>query len=157
MGKVQAKLLAGVLVGPLAAALVLTVDQIFTTLQGGAGVNPLETVELKTYDWRLSTTARPETARKEIALIEIDEFSLRNLEPYFGRWPWPRAAHAILIDYLARGRPKMILYDVNFAGPDTRTGVQVRRIQEVRRRIRPGAGRSGQESGQRDHACRRDI
>jgi adenylate cyclase len=124
MGKLQAKVLAGVLVGLLAAAIVLTVDQIFTTLGGGAGVNPLETIELKTYDWRLSATARPETARKDIALIEIDEFSLRNLEPYFGRWPWPRATHAVLIDYLARGRPKMILYDVNFAGPDTRTGVQ---------------------------------
>ncbi len=103
MGKVQVKVLAGVLVGLLAAAVVLTVDQIFTTLGGGAGVNPLETIELKTYDWRLSATARPETARKDIALIEIDEFSLRNLQPNLGRWPWPRVIHAELLDYLARG------------------------------------------------------
>src|SRR6187455_2234526 len=106
MGKLQAKLLAGILVGLLAAAIVLTVDQIFTTLGGRAGVNPLETVELKTYDWRLSATARAETARKDIALIEIDEYSLRNLEPNVGRWPWPRAIHAELIDYLARAPAK---------------------------------------------------
>lgn len=122
MGKVRAKALAGVLVGLLAAAIVLTVDQIFTALGGRAGVHPLETTELKTYDWRLSATARPETARKDIALIEIDEYSLRNLQPYVGRWPWPRAIHAELLDYLARAPPKVIGYDVNFAEPDTRRG-----------------------------------
>ena len=119
MGKVQVKLLAGVLVGLLAAAIVLTVDQIFTTL---GGVNPLETIELKTYDWRLSSTARPETARTDIALVEIDEYSLRNLQPNVGRWPWPRAIHAELIDYLARAPAKVIGYDVNFAEADTRRG-----------------------------------
>ena len=122
MGKGQVKVLAGVLVGLLAAAVVLAVDQIFSTLGGGAGVNPLETIELKTYDWRLSATARPETARKDIALIEIDEYSLRNLQPNVGRWPWPRAIHAELLDYLARAPAKVIAYDVNFAEADTRRG-----------------------------------
>jgi adenylate cyclase len=120
MGKVQVKVLAGVLVGLLAAAIVLTVDQIFTTL--GAAVNPLETVELKTYDWRLSATARPETARKDIVLVEIDELSLRSLQQNAGRWPWPRVVHAMLLDYLSRAPAKVIAYDVNFAEPDTRVG-----------------------------------
>ena len=120
MGKVQAKVLAGVLVGLLAAAIVLTVDELCTTLGRGAGVNPLETIEVKTYDWRLSATARPETARKDIALIEIDEYSLRNLQPNLGRWPWPRAIHAELLDYLARAPAKVIGYDINFAEADTR-------------------------------------
>ena len=87
-----------------------------TCSSGGTGVNPLQTVELKTYDWRLTRTARPETARKDIALVEIDEYSLRNLEPYAGRWPWPRVVHAMLLDYLARGPGEgRSLYDVNFA------------------------------------------
>jgi adenylate cyclase len=120
MGKRQAKILAGVVAGLLAAAIVLTVDQIFATFGGGAGVNPLETIELKTYDWRLSATARPETARKDIALIEIDEYSLRNLQPNLGRWPWPRVVHAELLDYLARAPAKVIVYDINFAEADTR-------------------------------------
>ena len=33
---------------------------------------------MRTYDWRLTHTVRPETARKDIALIEIDEGSLRQ-------------------------------------------------------------------------------
>ena len=82
----------------------------------------LSTVELKTYDWRLSRTADPSTARKDIALIEIDEYSLRNLQQHAGRWPWPRVVHASLIDYLNRGKPKLIVYDVLFADEDLRVG-----------------------------------
>lgn len=80
------------------------------------------TVELKTYDWRLSHTADPSTARKDIALVEIDEYSLRNLQQHAGRWPWPRVVHASLIDYLNRGKPKLIVYDVLFADEDLRVG-----------------------------------
>jgi adenylate cyclase len=122
MGKLQTEALAGVLAGLLSATLVLAVDQGFSTWGGGAGVNPLQTAELKTYDWRLSATVRPETARRDIALVEIDEYSLRNLQPNVGRWPWPRAIHAELLDYLARAPAKVIGYDVNFAEADTRRG-----------------------------------
>ena len=112
---------AGLLVGCTAAAIVLAVDLLFTRFSAG-GLHPLEAVELRTYDWRLSHTARPETARTDIALVEIDEYSLRNLQPNAGRWPWPRAVHSMLIDYLARAPAKVIAYDVNFAEPDTRRG-----------------------------------
>ena len=73
------KLLAGVLVGLIAAGIVLAADRLFTVMSGGVGPTPLETIELKTYDWRLARTAHPETARQDIALIEIDEYTLRNL------------------------------------------------------------------------------
>ena len=39
-----------------------------------------------------------------------------------GRWPWPRVVHASLIDYLNRGKPKLIVYDVLFADEDLRVG-----------------------------------
>src|SRR5512142_1550672 len=81
---------AGGLIGVAAAALVLGAQGLFTAASGGTSLTPLDTIELKTYDWRLSRTARPETARKDIALVEIDEYSLRNLEANAGRWPWPR-------------------------------------------------------------------
>ena len=57
------KALAGVLIGMCAAAIVLALTNI----------EAFRTVELKMYDWRLSHTADPSTARKDIALIEIDE------------------------------------------------------------------------------------
>jgi adenylate cyclase len=115
------KLLAGLIVGLVASALIIGAD-LFLTRISAAGVQPLQAVELRTYDWRLSSTARPETARRDIALIEIDEYSLRNLQPNAGRWPWPRIVHGELLDYLARASPKVIAYDVDFAEPDSRLG-----------------------------------
>lgn len=113
------KAVAGLALGLAAAVVVLLLNLLFTAFSGGTGLHPLETVELKTYDWRLRRTAQPETARKDLVLIEIDEYSLRNLQADVGRWPWPRVLHAALLDYLSRGTPSVIAYDVNFAEPDT--------------------------------------
>src|SRR5437016_278091 len=107
---------AGALVGLAASALVLGTDVALTRLQSG-GVQLLQAIELKTYDLRLSWTAHPERARRDIALVEIDEYSLRNLQPNAGRFPWPRIVHAELLDYLGRGPAKVIAYDVFFGEP----------------------------------------
>ena len=115
------KRVAGVLVGLAAAGLVLGGERLFSTVSRG-GLNPFELAELRTYDWRLTHTARPDLARKDIAIVEIDEYSLRSLQPNAGRWPWPRAVHAMLIDYLARAPARVIAYDVVFSDADTRRG-----------------------------------
>jgi adenylate cyclase len=114
--------MAGLLVGLTSGAVVLGADLLSGALTQGSGHHPLQIAELKTYDWRLTQTARPETARTDIALVEIDEYSLRNLQPYAGRWPWPRVVHSMLIDYLARAPARLVVYDVNFAEPDSRRG-----------------------------------
>jgi adenylate cyclase len=117
------KAAAGMLVGLGAAAIVFAAaDLPFNTFSRWTGASLLQTVELKSYDWRLVRTAHPSTARKDIALVEIDEYSLRNLQPNAGRWPWPRAVHSMLIDYLARAPAKVVAYDVVFSEPDMRTG-----------------------------------
>lgn len=103
-------ILAGLGLGLVAALLVLVVHR------------SLDVVELKTYDWRMNRTARPESASPDIALVTIDEYSLRNLQSNAGRWPWPRAVHSMLIDYLAKAPAKLIAYDVDFADADTRRG-----------------------------------
>ena len=110
--RMMRKAAAGLLIGMCAAAIVLALTNI----------EAFRTVELKTYDWRLARTADPSTARKDIALIEIDEYSLRNLQQHAGRWPWPRVVHASLIEYLNRGKPTLIVYDVLFADEDLRVG-----------------------------------
>jgi adenylate cyclase len=112
---------AGLLVGCAAGALVLALAALTSRMSAG-GVDPLQSIEFRTYDWRLARTARPATARPDLALVEIDEYSLRNLQPNAGRWPWPRAVHSMLIDFLQRAPAKVIAYDVDFAEPDTRTG-----------------------------------
>jgi adenylate cyclase len=84
-------------------------------------VSFVDTIERKTYDWRIQWTADPASARKDIVLVAIDQSSVRNLEPQVGRWPWPRMIHASLIDYLARAPAKVIVYDVIFAERDRRS------------------------------------
>jgi adenylate cyclase len=81
----------------------------------------VDTVERKTYDWRIQWTADAASARKDIVLVAIDQSSIRNLEPLVGRWPWPRMVHATLLDYLARAPAKVIVYDVIFAERDRRS------------------------------------
>lgn len=57
--------------------------------------------------------ASPRTASKDIAIVAIDDRSLKALGP----WPWPHRIHAQMLEELARARPKAILYDVLFIGP----------------------------------------
>jgi adenylate cyclase len=105
------KVLVGSLIG-LAAALAA----------GLVALTPfLQTVELKTYDWRVAQTANPAAARQDIVLVAIDNASIRQLEPLVGRWPWPRLVHSHLINYLARAKARLIVYDVLFSERDRRS------------------------------------
>jgi CHASE2 domain-containing sensor protein len=54
-------------------------------------------------------------------MVLIDDHSIRQLEPVFGRWPWPRMAHAVLVDFLARGPATLVVYDVLFSEEATGT------------------------------------
>lgn len=116
---------AGAAIGLAAIAIILILKATLALFRDPAALGPYETLELQAYDWRLRSTARPETARQDIALVEIDEYSLQNLEGAAGRWPWPRVVHASLIDYLARGPAKIVAYDVTFGAADTRIGFRM--------------------------------
>lgn len=113
------------LIGLSAACLVLAAAALAKMFASANGQTPFDTIELKTYDWRMSRAAQPASARQDIVLVDIDEASLRNLQPNAGRWPWPRVVHSLVIDYLVRARPTLIVYDVNFAEPDTRQGFRM--------------------------------
>ena len=81
--------------------------------------------EWSLYDLRMRRTIAPAGAPKRIAIVEIDEQTLRALEPIAGRWPWPRLFHGGLIDFLARGPAAIVAYDVGFFEPDGRSGFDV--------------------------------
>lgn len=68
------------------------------------------------YDGLMSLAQRAPS--DDIVIVAIDNESLRGL----GRWPWPRARHAELLDRLAEARPKAIAYDVLFVEPDATPG-----------------------------------
>lgn len=82
-------------------------------------------LENLTYDWRMRATARPDTARQDIVFVEINDSSIAALEPVFGRWPWPRVAHAGIIDFLSRAGAKVIAYDVLFLDADARAAFPI--------------------------------
>ena len=108
------KLIAGVAIGVGAATLVLLV----------AWPGWLETAELKTYDWRMRTLAKIRIARgqplvhPDIVLVEITDASVRDLSEFVGRWPWPRALQAMIVDYISSGKPKAIALDLTFLEPE---------------------------------------
>jgi adenylate cyclase len=107
--------LIGVSLGVAAAGLALALSIT------PAGIN----LENSSYDWRLRATAQPDTARKDIVFVEINDSTIRALEPVFGRWPWPRVVHAGIIDYLTRAKARVIAYDVLFLEGDTRASFPV--------------------------------
>jgi len=55
--------------------------------------------EWKTYDLRVQWMAAREEPSRDIVIIALDNQSLSRLEPAVGRWPWPRAIFAGLLDY----------------------------------------------------------
>ena len=93
-----------------------------TLLAAGLARLPLfETIELKTYDLRMRRTAPTAARRDDIVLVDIDQASLRQLEPLIGRWPWPRLVHAQLVEWLTRTSARVVLYDVLFTERDRRS------------------------------------
>ena len=109
------KLLAGLALGLGAAGLVL--------LLGWTGV--LDTPELWTYDWRIRQAADPSSLHKDIAFVEFNDTTIRDLAPYLGRWPWPRVVYASFIDYLSRAPAKVIAVDFAFLEPDGTLGAKI--------------------------------
>jgi CHASE2 domain-containing sensor protein len=51
------------------------------------------------FDYRAKLTASSRPPDPSIVVVTVDDRSLELLEPLVGRWPWPRAILASLIDY----------------------------------------------------------
>jgi CHASE2 domain-containing sensor protein len=83
----------------------------------GAQSDLMQSLERKAYD--LGVLASTRTPSDKIAVIAIDEQSIANL----GRWPWPRAIHAQMLDVLAAGHAKVIGYTVFFFEPQVDAGL----------------------------------
>src|SRR5688500_16459543 len=105
------KAAAGVLLGLGAAAVVFLL----------AALGAFDIAELKLYDWRVRQTEDPASVHPDIALVLIDDQTLRDMAPAFGRWPWPRVAHALIFEFLARGPARVIAFDVGLSEPDNKT------------------------------------
>ena len=86
-----------------------------------ASADLLDRYELTTYDWRMRHAADPQSVNRNIVLVEINDLSIRELadpDGYRMRWPWPRVASGLVIDFLHRGGAKVIGVDFQFSERD---------------------------------------
>ena len=79
-----------------------------------------ELIELKTYDLRFLMRGQKKPANAVVMAV-IDEKSLDKE----GRWPWPRAKIADLIDILNKDEAKVIGFDIGFLEPDENSNLKL--------------------------------
>jgi adenylate cyclase len=60
----------------------------------------------------------PGSIHPAIVLIEINDTTLRDLVPFAGRWPWPRALHTLLLSFLRDAKAKVVALDLGFSEPE---------------------------------------
>ncbi len=77
-----------------------------------ASLSFFQTLELKTLDYRFQLKAGTSTASPDIVIVEVDDASIKFLEPEVGRWPWPRNVYAVLIDFIRQAGTRLILFDL---------------------------------------------
>ena len=96
------------------AALAFTL--VFLVLAFGLFANSFESLERYTYD--LGVRSHVRAPNDKIVVVTIDDDSIAKL----GRWPWPRAQQAQLIDKLREGGAKVIANTVFYSEPDAGAG-----------------------------------
>ena len=62
--------------------------------------------------------AQRDQADPDIVLVDIDDYSLRAMADTVGRWPWPRATHAELAEWLLAQGARAVVFDIWFSEPD---------------------------------------
>ena len=82
------------------------------------GTYPMQSLELRTLDWRFRTLHDRTRADTGIVIVDVDELSLDLLRPSVGRWPWPRDVWAMVVRYLRAGGARVIAFDFGFFDPD---------------------------------------
>ncbi len=79
----------------------------------------LDRYEMTTYDWRMRLAARPQSVNRDIVFVEINDLSIRTLQQDFRmRWPWPRVAMGLAIEFLRRAPARVIAVDVAYPERD---------------------------------------
>ncbi len=91
---------------------------IFSITVAGYFHGYFEKPEFFVYDTKSKIFHSDKIPPKNIKVILVDDASLKALEGVAGRWPWPRTIWADLLDFLSRGEPRAVLFDILF---DART------------------------------------
>ncbi|PYC23598.1 adenylate/guanylate cyclase domain-containing protein [Aquipseudomonas alcaligenes] len=69
-------------------------------------------------DWLIRQRATQQAPDPRIVVIDIDDTSLQALAGEAGKWPWPRALHAELLEHLLAQQAEAVVFDVLFSEAD---------------------------------------
>jgi len=111
-GKGLQRPLWGLLIAASMAALLL--------LLHAAGA--LQRAEHISHDQRMVWSRAGTTLHPAVAVVLIDEASLQALDPLVGRYPWPRAVYADLIDFFMLAGARAVVFDVLFTEREGEAG-----------------------------------
>ena len=75
-------------------------------------------VKTSSYDLAIQKRLDGPSASSEIVIIDIDEKSIAELSPKFGRWPWSRELMAEVIAGLGEHKPSVIFMNMLISEPD---------------------------------------
>lgn len=95
----------------VAIAISLLVLTATLTLRYAGAFDRLEFFLYDAMHKRLRADKKP---HEKVKVILIDETSLKAMENVAGRWPWPRAIWADLLEFLSAGGAKTVLFDILF-------------------------------------------
>lgn len=96
---------------------------------------PIQTLEYKTYDVR--QRMRQKKPASPVVIVAVDDQSILKL----GRWPWPRAYMAELIDTISEAAPSLIAVNILYTEPDRNSGLD--EVRAIRKMVEEGGKADG--------------
>ncbi|MDX5371645.1 MAG: adenylate/guanylate cyclase domain-containing protein [Pseudomonadaceae bacterium] len=69
-------------------------------------------------DWLIRQRAAQQVPDPRIVVVDVDDLSLQALAGEAGKWPWPRALHAELLEHLLAQQAEAVVFDLLFSEAD---------------------------------------
>ncbi|HTH40352.1 MAG TPA: adenylate/guanylate cyclase domain-containing protein [Rhodocyclaceae bacterium] len=100
--------------------LFLQVALFLLVMAAADGIGLIQPIEGRLGDVLLRLDAAGRTPPTDILRIDIDQRSLDDpaMLEVAGNWPWPRAIHGELLDWISRQQPRAVVFDLIFSEPD---------------------------------------
>lgn len=72
----------------------------------------------RAYDLVIKSRFIKPKADPDIVIVDINEKSLSDMAPEYGRWPWPRSVLGEFVENLQAQAPKAVVFDILFSDAD---------------------------------------